>query len=375
MSYHLGGLPHLPPRVRTSAILRLAALAAALAACPLAARARQPAPAAGTVSTAPTARASSAGASESALLTVQARPVTPRFRAYGRIRPVAVTRIAAVEAGVVGRMVLPGEHVRAGQVLAVLGGPQAESLLAERRGALRATSIQLAADRRKLRAQLVTRQTVAADEAAYQAARGRLQVALQTLTLRAPAAGQVLAVDAADGEPVAAGQLILTLETGRPWLEATYYGRNALAIRAGMEGRFRAVTGESIPVRVRTVSRALGADGGERVGLFPVVPRAGGSGGNAAATWRSGVWGTVTLLGPTRRMVAVPTRALVLDRARWWVLVRTRHGDRRREVVPGPTSGWMTFISRGLKAGEQVVVESAYLEFHRGISRRYTPPD
>jgi hypothetical protein len=57
---------------------------------------------------------------------------------------------------------------------------QAQSLLSERRGALRATSIQLAADRSKLIAQLVTRQTVAADEAAYEAARGQLQVALES---------------------------------------------------------------------------------------------------------------------------------------------------------------------------------------------------
>ncbi len=298
-----------------------------------------------------------------------------RFRAYGRIRPVAVTRVAAVEPGVIERLVLPGARVRAGQVLAVLGGPQAQSLLAERRGALRAASIQRAADRRKLRARLVTRQAVAADEAAYQRARGRLQVALQTLTLRAPGAGQVLAVDAADGEQVAAGQLILTLQTGRPWLEAPYYGRAAFAIRPGMEGRFRAVTGASIPVRVRTVSRALEADGGEQVGLFPVLPRVGGAGRQVPAIWRSGEWGTVTLLGPTRRMVAVPTRALVLDRARWWVLVRTPRGDRRQQVVPGPTSGWMTFIRRGLTAGEQVVVENAYLEFHRGIAQRYRPPD
>ena len=35
----------------------------------------------------------------------------------------------------------------------------------------------------------------------------------------------------------------------------------------------------------------------------------------------------------------------------------------------------MTYISRGLKPGEQVVAENAYLEFHRGISQRYTPPD
>lgn len=350
--------------MRVSLALTRAALAAMLIARAVAVHAETPRPSAEPAPAAP----------DAAALAVHAQQVAELLRAYGEVEPVAVTQMRAVEAGVVGRLVLPGERVSAGQVLAVLGGPQAQSLLAQRRGALRAISIQLAADRRKLAAQLVTRQTLAAEEAAYAAARGRLQVAVQSLTLRAPASGQVLAVGAADGEQVAAGQLILTLQTGRPWLSATYYGAKALAVHPGMTGRFQPVSGGAIAVRVRTVSPALGPGGGERVGLLPVLPRGRGSAA-LPASWRTGQWGAVTLVGQTRSMIAVPTRALILDRARWWVLVRTRHGDRRRQVVPGPASGWMTYISRGLKPGERVVVENAYLEFHRGIAQRYTPPD
>jgi RND family efflux transporter MFP subunit len=322
----------------------------------------------------PSAAAAPAPAAAAGTLTVHARQFAQTFQAYGEVRPVAITPVRAVEPGIIERLVLPGARVRSGEVLAVLAGAQAQSLLDERRGALRAASIQLAADRRKLAAQLVTRQTVAADEAADQAARGRLQVALQSLTLRAPADGQVLSVAAADGEQLAAGQLILALQTSRPWLEATFYGADALAIHPGMGGRFQPTAGEAIAVRVRTVSPSLGADGGEQVGLLP-VRRPGDEPGTPAASWRSGVWGTVTLVGATRTLVAVPTRALILDRAHWWVLVRTRGGDRAQEVVPGPTRGWMTYISRGLDPGAQVVVENAYLEFHRGVWRHYTPPD
>lgn len=313
-------------------------------------------------------------ASEAATLTVHAQPLTETFPAYGQIQPVAVTQVYAVEAGVVRRLVLPGERVTTGQVLAVLGGVQAQSLLVQRRGALRAASVQLAADRRKLTAQLVTRQTVAADEAAYETARGELQAALQTLTLRAPADGQVLTVAAANGALVAAGQLILTLQSSRPWLNATYYGTDALGVHPGMTGRFQPASGDAVPVRVRTVSAALGPDGGVQVGLFPVLT-GGRDPAALAQSWRSGQWGTVTLDGATRSMVAVPTRALILDQARWWVLVRTSAGIQTRAVVPGPTRGWETFIEQGLSPGEQVVVENAYLEFHRGISQRYAPPD
>jgi cobalt-zinc-cadmium efflux system membrane fusion protein len=127
-------------------------------------------------------------------------------------------------------------------------------------------------------------------------------------------------------------------------------------------------------VRVRSVSRALEPDGGEAVWLVPASSARRGSAARAGS-WRSGEWGTVTLLGASRPMVPVPTRALILDRARWWVLVRTPRGFRRQIVVPGPTRGWNTFIERGLEPGDRVIVENAYLEFHRGIAERYTPPD
>ena len=325
-------------------------------------------------SAAATAIAAATSPSDAGTLIVRAQPVADTLQAFGEVQPIAVTQVRAVEAGVVRGLPLPGQPVSGGQVLAILGGPQARSLLTERRGALRAAAIRLAADRRKLALQLVTRQTFAADEAAFEAARARLQVALRTLTARAPARGQVLTVTAADGEQVAAGQLLLTLQTSRPWLDATFYGADALAIRPGMSGRFQETSGAAVTVRVRTVSQALGADGGEHVGLVPVLPHDRDAGA-PANQWRSGEWGTVILLGRSRYLPVVPSRALILDRAHWWVLVRTPRGDHRQEVLPGPTRGWMTYVARGLRPGQRIVVENAYLEFHRGIAQHYTPPD
>ena len=61
--------------------------------------------------------------------------------------------------------------------------------------------------------------------------------------------------------------------------------------------------------------------------------------------------------------------------AQWWVLVRTQQGNRRHRVVPGPSRGWQTFIEQGLKPGEHVVVQNAYLEFYHGIASHHTLPD
>jgi cobalt-zinc-cadmium efflux system membrane fusion protein len=71
----------------------------------------------------------------------------------------------------------------------------------------------------------------------------------------------------------------------------------------------------------------------------------------------------------------VPTSALVLDRGRWWVLVRTARGDRPQPVVPGPALGWRTWIAAGLRAGQQVVAKDAFLKYHRDIAQSYQPPD
>jgi cobalt-zinc-cadmium efflux system membrane fusion protein len=142
-----------------------------------------------------------------------------------------------------------------------------------------------------------------------------------------------------------------------------------------MQGSFEPVYGsDAIPVRVESVFAALAPDGGEKVGL---VATASGSGPApaSAAPWLNGEWGSVTVSGAVRRLIAVPTAALIIDQAQWWVLVHTAGGERRQRVVPGPTRGWMTYIEKGLEPGEQVVVQNAYLAFHRDIARHYTPPD
>jgi RND family efflux transporter MFP subunit len=319
------------------------------------------------------------------LVTVQAGTVVSRLRTYGEVEPMAIVRVRAVEPGTLGGLrVVPGSRVVKGAVLARIGGPRMASLLTAREQTLRAARAgeQAAADalritRRQFAAELATRQAVdaargrlAAAQAAVQTARARLHEARQLQIVRAPTDGSVISVPAANGEQIAAGEPLLTLQpAGRLWVRAGYYGADAALLHVGMAGRFRpAAGGAAVAVEVAAVSPALAADDGLRVGLLPAA-------GAPPAWWRNGQWGTVTLDGPSHRMVAVPTEALILDRGRWWVLVHTPAGDRPQRVVPGPTRGWRTWIAAGLRPGQQVVAHDAYLEFHRGIARAYTPPD
>ncbi|MGH8220574.1 MAG: efflux RND transporter periplasmic adaptor subunit, partial [Steroidobacteraceae bacterium] len=279
------------------------------------------------------AAAAEPSASESATMAVHVEPVAERFQAYGQVEPIAPLPVSAIEAGIVADLrVLPGSAVKAEEALATLTGPEIQSLLIDRHGAVRSSRTQLAAaernlsiERRQLSAQMSTQQAVAAAQsavaaaqAAFDTAQAQLRVAQEMRMLRAPSAGTVLAINAAEGERVSAGQTILTLQTNnRLWLAAVYYGTAAAAIRVGMAGQFQPASGGApVSVRVVAVSAALAPDAGESVGLVP-------AGLATPVPWWNGERGTVTINGATQSLVAVPTRALILDQARWWVLVRT----------------------------------------------------
>lgn len=317
------------------------------------------------------------------IVTVHTEKVTQRFKAYARVEPVAVLPIRAAQAGMVDRLeIRPGAAVQAGQELAVLGGSEIQAQLAQKtavvksaRTSLRAARKSLAIERQQHASHLATQQMVLqAQAAAAQAqshldrARAQLRALRGNITLTTPAAGRVLAVKAAAGQRVSIGETLLVVQPAHKlWLRASYYGADAAALRAGMTGRFLpAGGGNAIPVKVTAVFGTLRPDGGESVGLLAGTPAPG---------WLNGESGTVILNGSARLLVVVPTRALILDRGQWWVLVHTDQGNRRQAVRPGPARGWRTFIESGLKAGEQVVVANAYLEFHRGISKSYQPPD
>ena len=315
-------------------------------------------------------------------ITAQSQIVTNQFEAYAQVEPITTLPVRVAKAGVVtGLKFLPGESVKAGQKLAGLGGPeivalltQDESVVTGARTNLFAAQGALVIQRNQLASHLSTRQMVLqAESAVAQAqanldtAQAQLQALHQTTELTSPVDGTVLAVNAADGERVDAGQTLLTLQPAdKLWLKAAYYGADAAAVHVGMAGQFTPVGGEPIRVKVSTVFGSLNSDGGESVGLVAT---------NSAPGWLNGESGTVMLSGPVRSLVAVPTRALISDQGQWWVLVHSSTGDHRQAVVPGPARGWQTFIERGLEPGAQVVVENAYLEFHSGISKKYQPPD
>jgi RND family efflux transporter MFP subunit len=325
-----------------------------------------------------------AGAATNAVtVAAESQTLTNEFEAYAQVEPVAVLPLVAAQAGIVtGLDVVPGALVQARQKLGELTGPEIEAAQAQAKAAVSGAQARLAAanqalavERQQLPSHLSTQQQVYRAESAAAEATGALATAQaqwtsvrRTTALFAPDAGTVLALNAANGQRVAAGQTILTLQpTGQLWLRAAFYGSDVRSVRVGLTGTFSpAGGGEAIPVKVVTVFGAMAPDGGQSVGMV---------GAASTPNWRNGEFGTVLLNGKTQSLVAVPTLALVLDKGQWWVLIHTSKGEQPRRVVPGPARGWKTFIQSGLKPGAQVVVENAYLEFHRRLSKSYRAPD
>ena len=317
--------------------------------------------------------------------TVKSRALTftSRLEAYARVEPAAILRLKAALTGVVsGLKVLPGETVQAGSIIARLEGPEIENLLAELRSAVDGADAEetaarksLAIERRNEAEQLSTKKEVYLAEAdlakkrvLLENARSRLRATRNETILKSPVTASILTIDLAQGELARQGETILTMQpSGKLWLKGLAYGSEATSVHVGMKGVFSPVYGSTaIPVMVRTIIGAVQPDGALSIGMVAMV---------TAPVWRNGETGTVRLEGPKRTLTAVPTRALILDRGRWWVLVHTSRGNQRQEVIIGPSHGDSTLIEHGLNPGIEVVVENAYLEFHREFSKHYQPPD
>lgn len=309
--------------------------------------------------------------------------ISRHLKAYARVEPISTLPLNVAEAGVLsGLAVVPGTHVRAGQRLAVLHGPGIESLLLQDEANLRSTRTQLnaaekslAIQREQMRAHLSTREmvhqaesAVAQAQAALDNAQSRLDAVRKMASIVAPMDGIVTALNSANGELVSTGQSVVTLQpAGGLWLRASYYGGELTEIHSGMSGTFHPSDGSAvIPVRVRSISGVIGAGGGESIMMTPL---------HSQTQWINGEFGTVTLSAPVVKAVAVPTRALILNQGKWWVMVHTHRGDRPQEVVPGPVRGWNTYVLRGIAPGAQVVVKNAYLLFHASITEHYQIPD
>lgn len=308
----------------------------------------------------------------------------PSVTGYGRIHPSAPLWLRSRLDATVERLAVgPGQAVQPGTLLYVLGGAGVKERLHVARESLRAATQRLnlarkdAASAKRRYPQFANRQTL--DRYLQALAAARLQHAQAEAAVRrlrawthveSPIAGRVAHLALAPGQQLRAGSRTLRLEpaTGLA-LRARFFPENPTSLFVGEHGTFRpAAGGVAQSVRVVALEPGLTASGARIAWLAPVLA-------NRPAAWADGAAGNVRLEAHVRPAVQVPPEALVLDRGRWWVLIRTDGRLHTQAVVPAPGGGSSGVILSGLKPGDDVVVRDAYRLFHRDFASHYTPPD
>ncbi|HET6805060.1 MAG TPA: efflux RND transporter periplasmic adaptor subunit [Frateuria sp.] len=246
----------------------------------------------------------------------------------------------------------PYTTVAAGQPLAELLAPQWNSALAEYRALQQAQSAAARALRHAARERL---RVLGLSDADIRAARPGKDA---TLTLHAPRAGVVTSLDVREGQRVAAGQTLMTLNSlATVWVEAALPQGAAGAVRAGTPVT---VTVDAVPGRRfhGTVEALLpDVDTATRTQKARIVLD------NPDAVLSPGVFATVQLMPARGEAVpVVPDEALIATGRDTRVILA--EGDGRFRAVPvhtGRSDGGYTQVLDGLAGGERVVVSGQFL--------------
>lgn len=310
---------------------------------------------------------------------VSAREAGETVTALGEIR---VHEDAYAEVGspiparVVRVLVSPGDEVKAGQPLVELESQD----VGRARGALASARARVALARRTVERrralvgdQIVTQSDLEAAEAELAQAQAEEKAAGQVLgtvgssrragarfTLEAPLAGTVLERDALIGRLVDPEHPLFVIgDLARLWLVVQAFERDAVRMRVGraVEVAFAALPGQSLPGQIARVGSRV--DPTSRTIDVRIDVE------NRDRTLRPGMSGTAAIpVGEEgARVLAVPVASLQRLPEGWCVFLPTTEPGafEIRKVGRGRDLTGAVEIARGLREGETVVVDGAFL--------------
>jgi cobalt-zinc-cadmium efflux system membrane fusion protein len=288
-------------------------------------------------------------------------------------------RTAALLSPLAGRVaelrVQPGDRVSAGQVLAVIDSPDlgqayeddvkaADSFNLTKKNLERQegqAKIGALSERDLDQARSDHRQA-AAEYARTQARLRALGVKGERgsglLTLRAPFAGSITALNVATGNMINdPTQPLLTLvHLGTVWVTALVAEKDVPRVTVGQEAQVRleAAPQELLKGTVMSVNDVLEPDSHRNKVRIAFA--------NDAFRLKPNMYASVTLIGAQRPQIVVPTSALLMNNDRTSVFVATAPWTfERRTVEPDLQQGTSVPILNGLRAGEQVVIRGGIL--------------
>ena len=287
------------------------------------------------------------------------------LQAVGTMRAVRGADLAAEVSGVVDSVEFDsGRDVAAGTVLLRLRPNDDAAHLADLQAAADLAAANLARDQKQYRAQAVSQASIDADESHLRSARAQVaqaQALAAEKIVRAPFAGRLGLRMVDQGQYLAAGTMIVTLQALDPLYVDFYVPQQSLGeLRAGQIASLALDTypGRVFTARVDAISPKL--DGASRMAQVRAVV------GNADHALLPGMFATVRLhVGPVRKTIALPNAAIVYNPYGSLVYV-VEHGRARQVLVKtGGTRGDQVAVTAGLDEGA-VVVTSGQIKLRQG---------
>jgi membrane fusion protein (multidrug efflux system) len=290
------------------------------------------------------------------------------LQAVGSIRAVRGADLAAEVAGVVDSVNFEsGADVQAGAVLLRLRPNDDASRLAELQAAANLAAQNLARDAKQFNMQAVSQATLDADQSHLLSARAQVgqQMALSAEKIvRAPFAGRLGLRLVDQGQYLAAGTTIVTLQALDPLFVDFYVPQQALAeLRVGDTAELKVDTypGRVFHATIIAISPKL--DPASRMLSVRATL------GNADLALLPGMFAAVTLkMGAPHRYITLPNAAIVYNPYGSLVyVVGAGHPAPVHQVLvkTGETRGDQVAVVQGLKEGE-TVVSAGQIKLHAG---------
>lgn len=186
-------------------------------------------------------------------------------------------------------------------------------------------------------------------EADYAAARKNMEVQLEKMTIRAPSDGQIDAALTWKGAQIGNGQTVATFFSNTRLVAAKISEESFGKVKIGQEARVRLLTYGEQHFEARVSKLHPKADDAQRFTVFLDVKV------ESADVLKPGSTGEVTITVDKRPdALMIPRRAL-FDSDKVYVVKDGRVA--RRQVVTGYVALNIVEITKGLEAGEQVIVD------------------
>ena len=298
----------------------------------------------------------------------------PNENAYAEIGTPIASRVVKVNAA-------PGQMVNAGQVLAVLqnsevGRARSEAISAQAR--LDLANRTLERKQRLGSERIVAQREIQEAQANVESATAELRASKATLrslglsgsdaehltddpsfSLRTPVAGTVIDRDAVQGQLAEPSKPLFRVgNLGRLWLTVHAFERDAVRVKEGSNARvaFAALPGRTFGGKVTMVGKQVEPDSRTVPVRIEIENRDGIlRPGMSATAW-------LTVGQQTGEVLAVPAASLQRLQERWIVFLPKSDTEyEMREVGRGRDLGGEVEILSGLKSGETVVVDGAFL--------------